>query len=214
MIEEKTEEKLLGVWIRNDLKWSSHIEKLTTELNYVLSVLRRLRSHLNFKNLKSIAEGLHMSRIRYALPVFAAEYLRICPSDSTSENLQRLQKSQNDMLRTLTGQKQSDHARVSDMLMRTGMLSVNQLIAYGMLMDVWKAREFRIPVLGTLLDRQRNDERTLRSDTSNKVSSTRHEAYSMNVEKLWNMSNEKFKNTNLLKVAKSEARKLASSLPI
>ena len=94
------------------------------------------------------------------------------------------------------------------------MLSVNQLIAYGMLMDVWKAREFRIPMLGTLLDRQRNDERTLRSDTSNKVSSTRQEAYSMNVEKLWNMSNEKFKNTNLLKVAKSEARKLASRLPI
>ena len=70
------------------------------------------------------------------------------------------------------------------------------------------------PVLDTLLGRQRNDERTLRSDTSNKVSSTRQEAYSMNVEKLWNMSNEKFKNTNLLKVAKSEAKKLASSLPI
>jgi len=101
------------------------------------------------------------------------------------------------------------------MLEKVRIPSVNQLIAYGILMDVCKAREFRIPVLGNILAHgQRKDNRSLRSDASGKVFATRSEAYSVKAERLWNMSTETFKNTNLLKVAKAEAKTLALSLPI
>ena len=101
------------------------------------------------------------------------------------------------------------------MLEKVRLLSVNQLIAYGILMDVWKAREFQIPELRNVLAySQRKDDRSLRSDTSGKVIATRSEVYSVKAERLWNMSTEKFKKTNLLKVAKAEAKTLALSLPI
>ena len=41
-IKEKTSEKLLGAWIKNDLSWSSHIKKLEDELTYRLYKLRRI----------------------------------------------------------------------------------------------------------------------------------------------------------------------------
>jgi len=196
------------------LKWSTHIQKLTGELNFALAILRRLKSQLGFKELRTIAEGIFMSRIRYALPVFAAEFLRLDDSEPTSGHLQRLQKCQNEMLRTITGKKRRDHVKIADMLQNVRILSINQLIGYGTLMEAWKAREFQIPVLGTLLDRHRDDDRTLRSDSSNSVSASKREAYSQVAEKLWNLSSQKFRNTNLTKVAKSEAKKLALSLPL
>ena len=100
------------------------------------------------------------------------------------------------------------------MLATTGFLSVNQAAAYSLIMELWKAREFGVPILSELLGRRRNDDRILRSDSANKVSTTGRDILAINCEKLWNKSSNKFKNTNLLKVAKKEAKTFAKSLPI
>ena len=100
------------------------------------------------------------------------------------------------------------------MLEKVRILSINQLIAYGILMDVWKAREFRIPVLENILIRRKNDTHSLRSDSKGKETAMKFEAFSLKAESLWNMSTDRFKTTNLLKVAKAEAKTLALSLPL
>ena len=100
------------------------------------------------------------------------------------------------------------------MLDDTKFMSVNQMAAYGLLVEMWKAREFKVPVLGSLLDRRRNDERTLRSDSENRVATTCRDSLAINIERLWNIASGKLKNTNLLTIAKSEARALAKTLPV
>ena len=208
------EEKLLGIYIKSDLKWSKQIDKVVNDTNYVLSKLKRLRQHLGKKELKILADGLFMSKLRYCLPVYAAESIRLEASEPKSTQLQKLQRNQNKMLRTITGTRQRDHVRIADLLQSTGFLSVNQSAAYGLLVEVWKAREFSVPVLGNILDRRRNDTRTLRSDSANVVAAMGQDELSINCARLWNMSTPKFKNTNLLKVAKAEAKTLAKTLPI
>ena len=96
----------------------------------------------------------------------------------------------------------------------TNMLSVNQLAANGILLETWKAREFDVPHLSSLLVRPRNDDRTLRSNTANHLQASVTEPFTVSAEKLWNLSSDRFKTTNLLSVAKIEAKKVVSQLPI
>ena len=161
-----------------------------------------------------IADGLVMSKIRYCLPVYAADSIRLKTSDPQSTQLQNIQRGQNKMLRIITGNKLKDRVRVSDMLTTTGFLSVNQSAAYSLLVELWKAREFSVPILGSMLDRKRNDERTLRSDSAATVSALGHDELALYCARLWNLSTKKFKTTNLLKVAKAEAKALAKTLPV
>ena len=155
-----------------------------------------------------------MSRVRYCLPVFGAETLRLNKNEPTSSLISEVQKAQNKMLRIVVGRKRSDHIRIADMLNDTGFMSINQSIAYSCLMEVWKAKSFSIPVLGELFDRKRKDRKVLRSDTLELVDSNCEEPFVKNLVKLWNMSTKTFKDTNLLVIAKKEAKILAKSLPI
>ena len=68
-----------------------------------------------------------------------------------------------------------------------------------------------VPVLGALIEQGRKDER---SDTLGAVRSAIDEPFAKACAKLWNMSSNSFRSTNLLAVAKKEAKKLAASLPI
>jgi len=214
IIKESDKAKLLGLWITRDLKWKMQIKSLTSELNYSISVLWRLRKILGNRELKMIADGLVMAKIRYCLPVFGVEFLRLEESQALSSQLQDLQKVQNDTLRIILGHKRKDHIRISDMLKATKLLSVNQTIAYSSLMEMWKAKEFSVPVLESLLVRKRNETKILRSDSSGKVQSSINETFANTMAKLWNSSSDRFKHTNLLVIAKHEAKKLASTLPV
>jgi len=213
-IIESQHERLLGVHFTSDLRWNNHVEKLKSETSYALSVLSRLKHLLSSKHLKAIANGIIMSRLRYCLPVFGAESLRFDESDTKSTVGYQIQLIQNKMLRLLVGCRQSDRVRVHDMLESVNMLSINQQIGFDILIELWKAKNFEVPHLMSLLDRHRNDTRILRSDTTGKASATNLEPFAMNGARLWNMAGEIFRTTNLLKVAKIEARKVVKCLPI
>jgi len=81
-------------------------------------------------------------------------------------------------------------------------------------METWKARAFNVPVIASLLDNKRDDSRSLRSDTHGLVRSSVDEPFANNTAKLWNLASERFRSTNLLVIAKIEAKKLAISLPV
>ena len=81
-------------------------------------------------------------------------------------------------------------------------------------MEAWKARTFNVPILASVLERSRNDARTLRSDTNNMASYGINEPFARAAASLWNSSSQTFKATNLLLNAKNETKKLALTLPI
>ena len=200
--------------ISKDMKWTKQAEKIRGECPYRLSILRRLSRFLSSQQIKAIAEGMIMSRLRYCLPVWATEYTRLTSSDPQSKITHDLQVLQNEMLRAITKNKKRDHVKITDMLEAMQMLSINQLIAYGTLMETWKARMFRIPHLSSLLEHKQGGDRRLRSDSAGVLRATVDEPFALTAEKLWNMSSERFKNTNLTSVAKIEAWKTAHQLPI
>ena len=179
-----------------------------------LFLLCHLRNQLGRKELTMIADGLMMSKIRYCFSVYGVEWLRLNENDPRTNMLSSLQKIQNSALRIITGSKRVDHVRVTDMLKATNFLSVNQVIAYSTLMEMWKARAFNVPVLESLLDRVRNDDRTLRSDSQQQVKYTPNEYFARAAAQLWNRASDRFRNTNLTVIAKKEAKLLVSTLPI
>jgi len=214
IIEEVADAKMLGMWIDNNIKCNKHTESLTSELNYSASFIWRLRNVLDRRTLKMIANGIFMSKVRYCAAVYGPDIVRFDEVDPTSSRLQALQVSQNKVLRLLTGHKKSDHVRIKDMLEETGLLSINQVLAYVCLMEYWKAKSFNIPHLGVALEKTSHGNRTLRSDTSGVMISTTNEIYANTVQTLWNRASDRFKMTNLLVIAKAEAEKLVRTLPI
>ena len=54
VVKESNEEKLLGVWVSNDLNWSKHIDELEDKL-------RRLEQSIPKSLLKKVADGIFNS---------------------------------------------------------------------------------------------------------------------------------------------------------
>ena len=179
-----------------------------------LSPVRFAKTKSSPKQRTTIANGIVMFRLRYCLGVHGTEQFRFDKHDPLTMISQQLRVIQNDMLRIITGNKISDRVKVTDMLQTTGMLSINQMIGYSVMMEAWKSKTFDIEPLSKLLSHGRNDDRILRSNTNNDATSSTIEPFAICARKLWNVSSSRFKSTNLTKVAKSEAKKTAQTLPV
>ena len=70
VIKEKNSEKLLGITVDKNLKWESHIKNMVRKLNFRLFTLRRIKEKIPSNLLKSVADAIFMSHIRYALPLY------------------------------------------------------------------------------------------------------------------------------------------------
>ena len=213
-ISEIQETKILGLWVTNDLKWKKQVDTLVSETNYSLSVLRRLQKFLSDRELKMLAEGMIMSKIRYCAAVYGSEWIRMKEEDPLSAMQCTIQKIQNNALRIITNNKRSDHVRITDMLKATGWQSINQIVSYASLIEMWKAKAFEVPYLDSLLQLKHNEYQSLRSNKKDILKSTIDEPFANIVEKLYNMSTDRFKQTNLIVNAKNEARILVNTLPI
>ena len=75
--------------------------------------------------------------LRYGLQLYSE--LRTTNEQPTSQIMKELQKSQNKLLRALTGKKVSDRKKNEDMLKSLQMMSVNQIAAQIKLTEMWKA---------------------------------------------------------------------------
>ena len=113
-ISEIQETKILGLWVTNDLKWKKQVDTLVSETNYSLSVLRRLQKFLSDRELKMLAEGMIMSKIRYCAAVYGSEWIRMKEEDPLSAMQFTIQKIQNNALRIITNNKRSDHVHITD----------------------------------------------------------------------------------------------------
>ena len=77
--------------------------------------------------LKEIADSIWVSKLRYGLQLYSE--VRTSNEQPTSQIMKELQKSQNKLLRVLTGKKVSDRIKIDEMLKSLQMMSVNQIAA-------------------------------------------------------------------------------------
>ena len=135
-IKEKTSEKLLGAWIKNDLSWSTHLKKLEDQLSYRLYKLRRIEQVLPKSLLKKAADGIFCSVLRYELAIFCP--IRILENDPHPTCIDGIKVIYHDVLRLLCNSKRKNHTSIESMLEQLGWLSLNQLASEIRLLEVWK----------------------------------------------------------------------------
>ena len=173
--------------------------------------LNRVRHSLRQKDMITIADGIVNSAVRYCLPVYGAEFLRLREDDPQHQLPHRIQVKMNDALRIITGNRLRDKIKISDMLQTTNMLSLNQMLAYSILMETWKIRKLRIE---SISDCWTQPSRSSRASSRGEIIPVVQDPYVQNAAKLWNSTSDRFKNTELIAVAKKEARILVKTLPI
>ena len=83
-----------------------------------------------------MVHSLWISKLRYGLQLCLK--VRLTEADTKSSISKALQKTQNRMLRAISGAKVKDHVSIKSMLEKHNLLSVNQLAAKIKLMEVWK----------------------------------------------------------------------------
>ena len=86
--------------------------------------------------LKTIADGIFLSQVRYGLPLYCP--LRLQQNDPNPVILMQLKKVFNDCLRLLTNKNWEDHASIREMLEELKWSSINQLCAETRLIEAWK----------------------------------------------------------------------------
>ena len=116
-IEESKDEKLLGVWVSNNLQWSKHLEQLEAKLRSRLYSLRKMEQQVPKSLLKGIADSIFCSILRYALGIFCP--IRIKENDPTNSSINGIKVIYNDLLRLLCNSRRDNRKPVKEMLDHT-----------------------------------------------------------------------------------------------
>ena len=159
-----------------------------------------------------IGNGLIMSKLQYCTSIFGNIYYKDEERCSDSNGMKRLQKSQNDYLRILTGTRLKDHIPIETLLRETNLLSINQLVGKHLLMDTWRIKQNNVEPINQWISFNRVHE-NLRSSSKNHIeSSLSHgKSFPKKAEKIWNNKylDSDFRFTSDKNTAKRIANKFA-----
>ena len=131
---------LLGINFQDNFQWKTQIYGKGGLLSALISrlfIICRLQSHLNKKSILRVVDGIFTSKLRYGLQLYGKA--RTKNSVPESADFKAIQLVQNKLLRSLNGSKIKDMVSTSSLLLKFGMLSVNQLNAQMKLVEIWKA---------------------------------------------------------------------------
>ena len=209
VIMESDNERILGIEVQNTLEPEAHLNKLKEKVNYGLGKLKRLQNQMRTKHLKMIGQGTIMSNINYGIQLYMASKVRLCKEEPLKEELRSLQVKMNEMLRIILNIKRKDKRSVDYMLKKCDLLSINQLACKSILLELWKARNFNIE--GIMKNFKYRDIPRFKDLFR---TSKDPKSFVSVASKLWEKSSKRFRDTNLISVAKKEAEKLAKTLPI
>lgn len=135
IIQSSKNETLLGMKISANLQWKDHCNELKNTLRHRLFIIRQIREALPRKILPSIAEALFNSKVRYGIAAYGK--IRLSENDTETGVMKQLQVLQNNMLRLITFKKLQDRIPIHELLKRTNMMSVNQMLAQHMMNEMW-----------------------------------------------------------------------------
>ena len=139
VIEASETERLLGVYIHQNMKWTEFIQNNENSLLHGLSqrlgALKRISRYASFKARLKIANGIFMSKLGYMIPLWSGcqDYL-----------LRALQTIQNEAARTIT--RHGRRFPVKQILRECGWRSVKQDMFFQTVMQVHKVMIKKNPV--------------------------------------------------------------------
>ena len=138
MIEPIKSEKLLGIHIQDDLKWTEYIQNndksLIKQLTSRLNALKMISGVANFKTRLMVANGIFCSKLIFQISLWGGteEYL-----------LNSLQVVQNKAARFVT--RRGRYTHVVDLLNQCGWLSVRQLVFFHSVALIHKTLQTTFP---------------------------------------------------------------------
>ena len=168
--------------------------------------------------LKDVADGIFISHIRYALPLYCP--VQIEDGDSISGSISELKKVFNDCLRLLSGKVISDEVSIKSMLDNIGWLSINQLAAETRLIEAWKSIHLDNYCMKDILQLRHKSSYNTRSHNVDYLDTGVNDIYGSagfvnTTAKLWNKSPNAVKEATTISLAKKEIREFVmENIPI
>ena len=176
--------KYLGVVIDSELKWTDHINELSSQLSSRLYILRKLRKKLPYNNFKCIYYAIFQSCIDYCLSVWG----------STSEkHLNHLQKLQKRAARIVTQNFNWDESSINN-IRNLGWQTIRERYEFLTCCITYKARN--------------NTEQSLSTETQFNKSSLSYSGAN-----LWNSLPMHIRDSPTYNTFKSRLKKLQKSKP-
>ena len=126
VLEETVEEKDLGVWISNDLKFTTHIAKSVSKANQILGLIRRSFTYLDCELMRLLFTALVRPHLEYGNVVWHP-YLQ--------KDIQMLERVQHRATRMVPGLAKQQY---EDRLKRMNLPSLVYRRARGDLIEVFK----------------------------------------------------------------------------
>ena len=127
-IQNVSKQKLLGIYINENLSWSSHIDYLCSHITTKISLLRRLSEYVPVEILKKFYQG-------YILPFF--DYGSVTWGSASASNIERLTKLQKCAARIIL--RTDFHTRSERMFKELGWSSVPNRIKYNKAVLTYRA---------------------------------------------------------------------------
>ena len=136
--ELKSKESEKGVKISSNLDWNNHVDDLCFTLKQRLGILSRIKDKVKGDPLKTIAEAICISKIRYATSLYTKPKYEFSNLEHTMDpNIAKLQVVQNDILRVIYGKTRNSHTNMQKLREENKIMSVNQLSVYHVAMDMY-----------------------------------------------------------------------------
>ena len=168
---------------------------------------------MNKERLRKVADSIWTSKARYGLQLYGE--VRTNEDSRLTNCLDKLQKAQNKMLRTLENVRISDKISVNSMLIKHKMLSINQLNAQIKLTEMWKANyvpSYPLEVQKRPSTSEGIITRGMLQDNLVEVSTRK--TFIGDASRVWNKAPIAIRNAKSLSLAKQEIRKFCVTLPI
>ena len=208
--------KLLGVKIDESQKWKSQISGkggVISALNQRLFLINRLKNQVNTVQLKKITDSIWSSKMRYGLQLYGE--VRTQEEAKMNMELGKLQKAQNNLLRSLENVKVSDKVSIKSMLENQNMLSVNQTHAQIKILEIWRSINIANNPNKVKTINHSNSDRTTRGMTSGLLQENNTPNTCLgDATRLWNKAPDTVRTPQTLNGAKIASKIYCKTLPV
>ena len=185
---------MLGVKLEYNLKWHKTLDDLHSKLKKRLAGLFKLRYIVPYSMLKVITQGIFNSVLVYCLPLFGG---------CDKADIHSLQVLQNKAAQIVT--RSPPRSVRKPMFDKLDWLSVNQLIAYHTLLQIYKIRSTREPeYMSEIL---RKDNRNGHIVVTNTELTLAKKSFSFRGSQLWNSLPDNIRNSLKIGIFKKACKK-------
>ena len=136
-ITESKQQEFLGVTLNKQLNWTSHLQKLESELRSRVGVLRRLATQVDKETSIQLLQPLFTSKLRYAIDLTTDATLY---NDNGDQELaiRKLQVLLNHAMRAVLGKPAGDRSKAEDLLRECRHPSVSRISLQAAAMMAWR----------------------------------------------------------------------------